>query len=161
VMMLISHYFGSVPHGILGHSLGWIAVLMFFVLSGFLVAKICMENLASKNFFAVFYARRVCRTLPAYLLLLAVVVISFALFRSEPWMADQRFMPVWSYPTFTQGFAMVARSDLGTEWLLPTWTLTVEEQFYLIAPLICLLVPRRWLLAALIAGALASVGFRA
>ena len=161
MMVVVSHYFGSVPSGVAGLTLGWIAVKMFFVLSGFLVAKIILEHGRAANFFTVFYVRRACRTLPAYFLVLSVAFGAMLVLGANGWMADQRFMPLWSYLTFSQGFVMTARGDFGSEWLLPTWTLTVEEQFYLIAPLICLLAPRRWLLGVLIAGVIVSIGFRA
>ena len=157
----ISHFFGEVPHGVSGLMLGWIAVKMFFVLSGFLVARIVLDNLEAGNFFRVFYMRRVCRTLPAYLVTVAFVFVCAALFHDRAWMEADRVLPLWSYLTFTQPLVMIARNDFGSDWLLPTWTLTVEEQFYLVAPLICLLVPRRHLLLALFLGLALSLGFRA
>ena len=44
ILVVISHYFGEVPHGISALMFGWIAVDMFFVLSGYLVGKLILEK---------------------------------------------------------------------------------------------------------------------
>ena len=49
--------------------------------------------------------------------------------------------PLWSYLTFTQNFFMISTDSIGPRWLAPTWTLSVEEQFYIFAPLVFVLVP--------------------
>ena len=159
-MVVVSHYFGEVPHGFKAALLGWIAVKMFFVLSGFLMARVIADHLGTPGFFRTFYVRRACRTLPVYLVTLAIVLVAAHIFAGASWMEAGRIFPLWSYLTFTQTFEMVAHGDFGLDWLTPTWTLTVEEQFYLAAPVFCLLVGRRHLLGALVAAALASVAFR-
>ena len=160
MIVVAAHYFGEVPHGFAPATLAWIAVRVFFVLSGFLMARIILENLASPGFFKTFYIRRACRTLPVYLVLLAIVFGALHIWRDAAWMQADRILPLWSFLTFTQGFGMVVRNDFGSDWLTPSWTLTVEEQFYLIAPLICLAVPRRHLLKALWTCVALSIGFR-
>lgn len=161
MMVLLAHYFGEVPHGISAFAFGWIGVHMFFVLSGFLMARIVLEYKDSPHFWSTFYVRRACRTLPVYLVLLLIVFSASALFGHTGWMQAEKILPLWSYLTFTQGFVMVATGDFGSTWLTPTWTLTVEEQFYLIAPVICVFTPRRKLLALLAAGLLLSISYRA
>ncbi len=160
MMVVVAHYFGEVPHGFAAVTLAWVAVRIFFVLSGFLMARIILENLASPGFFKTFYIRRACRTLPVYFVLLAIVFGAAQLFSDAPWMRADRILPLWNFLTFTQGFAMVAARHFGTDWLTPSWTLTVEEQFYLLAPLICLLTPRRYLIAVLAGFVALSIGFR-
>lgn len=160
LMVMIGHYFGEVPHGVRAVTFAWVAVKMFFVLSGFLMARIILERLHCANFFAVFYIRRACRTLPVYLVTLALVFCAAALFRDRAWMEADKIFPLWSFLTFTQGFVIVATGSLGSDWLIPTWTLTVEEQFYLVAPAICVLVPRRHLVGALLALVVGSLVFR-
>jgi peptidoglycan/LPS O-acetylase OafA/YrhL len=68
--------------------------------------------------------------------------------------------PLWSYLTFTQNFFMVATDSIGAHWLAPTWTLTVEEHFYLIGPALFFLVPRRHPLAVLAAAAALTALYR-
>ena len=66
VMVIVSHYFGELEHGVRAVMVGWIAVNMFFVLSGFLIGRLILERRHHANFFAVFYVRRFCRIIPAY-----------------------------------------------------------------------------------------------
>jgi peptidoglycan/LPS O-acetylase OafA/YrhL len=142
IMVLVSHYFGELPHGIGAFMFGWIAVDMFFVLSGYLVGKLILEKQHHGNFFQVFYARRVCRTLPIYFVCLVINFVLMHIFTS-PWVEADRSFPMWSYFTFTQNFFMVATDSIGAHWLAPTWTLTIEEHFYLIVPFLFFIIPRR------------------
>lgn len=71
---------------------------------------------------------------------------------SPPWLSDRLEFPAWSYFTFTQNFWIAATGSIGSHWLAPTWTLAVEEQFYLVAPAIILMIPRRYLIHALAGG---------
>jgi peptidoglycan/LPS O-acetylase OafA/YrhL len=53
-MVIVSHYFGEAAHSVPGLAFGWLAVSMFFVLSGFLIGKIIIEKQQHQNFFLVF-----------------------------------------------------------------------------------------------------------
>jgi peptidoglycan/LPS O-acetylase OafA/YrhL len=161
LFVLASHYFAEVPHGLPALAVGWIAVKVFFALSGFLVGRLILDKMDRANFVTVFFMRRMCRTLPVYFFCVILVYASLRLFDGAKWLHNDHIFPLWSYLTFTQNFFMVANNAIGQEWLGPTWTLTVEEHFYLLAPAIFLLVPRRHLLSVLVAGALLSVVFRA
>src|SRR5262245_21475740 len=55
--------------------LTWSGVDLFFVLSGFLIAGLLIDNRGATNYFRVFYLRRVCRTFPLYALLLATFLV--------------------------------------------------------------------------------------
>ena len=159
ILVVVSHYFSEIPGGIGALSFAWVAVDAFFALSGFLVGRMIIEKGASANFYTVFYIRRICRTFPIYFV---CVIITMLLVQ---WLAPgmQRAvhaLPSWSYFTFTQNIMMSANQTIGADWLAPTWTLAVEEQFYLFAPAIMLLTPTRFLVPLLVAIALASLGWR-
>jgi peptidoglycan/LPS O-acetylase OafA/YrhL len=159
--VVISHYFGEVPHGIAALMVGWISVDVFFVLSGYLVGKLILERKDSSNFFAVFYVRRLCRTFPSYILITCLIFLMFALVDRPPeWMQYKPGFSIWSYLTFTQNFQMAFTNEVGPYWLAPYWTLSVEEHFYLIGPAFLVFAPKRWLLPILGVFAVLAVVFR-
>ena len=69
-------------------------------------------------------------------------------------------MPLWSYATFTQNFSMAYDSKFGANFLGPTWSLAVEEQFYLVAPFIVRFTSQRLLVPVLLLLIFASVAAR-
>lgn len=161
IFVLVSHYFAEVPNGWSAFSVGWIAVLTFFTLSGFLVGRLILDKSDRANFYTVFYVRRLCRTLPVYVFCVLVVFAALWIIGERTWTAETHYFPLWSYLTFWQNFYMVETGSVGQHWLAPTWTLTVEEHFYLIAPALILFTPRRHLITVLAIGIALSVGFRA
>jgi peptidoglycan/LPS O-acetylase OafA/YrhL len=158
IIVVVAHYFGEVPHGV-PLWFGWMGVTLFFTLSGFLIGSIILERRDSANFFMVFYVRRAFRILPVYLLVIALVIAFVLAYGSAPW--TKQPLPAIAYFTFTQNFVMAATANYGMHWLLPTWTLAVEEQFYLIAPLFIVFIPDRHLLRTIVAGAIAALLSRA
>lgn len=160
IFVVVSHYFGEVPHGLSVVMVGWVAVDMFFVLSGYLVGKLILDKSHAPNFLTVFYVRRACRTLPIYLLCVLGIFGLVGLI-DRPWARSETTFPLWSYLTFSQNVFMATRNAAGHEWLGPTWTMGLEEHFYLVLPLLFLLVPRRRLAALLWAVTLAAVFARA
>jgi len=135
--------------------LSWSGVDLFFVLSGFLIAGNLIDNKNTENYFRVFYLRRVCRIFPMYFLLLALFILvsntAISALPAYAWLFDRPF-PLWTYATFTQNIAMGIRGDLGANWLAVTWSLAVEEQFYLVIPFLIYALSRRMLVAALVVG---------
>jgi peptidoglycan/LPS O-acetylase OafA/YrhL len=136
--------------------LGWIGVDLFFVLSGFLLGGILLDHRGAPNFFAIFYARRAARILPVYFVfLLPLFIVPFSgLGRRIP--ALERFVdtgaiPAWTYPLFLQNIAMPLQASWGEAWISTTWSLAVEEQFYLLLPLLVRFVPAARLPRVLIA----------
>lgn len=122
-----------------GH-MGWSGVDLFFVLSGFLIGGILIDTRRASNYFGVFYARRFYRILPLYwlLCLLALVVFHFNLAGSadvKSWLYSEK-LPWWSYLTFAQNWFMVAYADANSRMIDATWSLAVEEQFYLTLPFV-------------------------
>lgn len=120
-------------------SLGFSGVDLFFVLSGFLIGGILLDHRASPRLLPTFYARRFFRIVPPYALLLG----SYFLCRALPgFSAVNRgtyfvsTVPTWSYFVMVQNVAMAWTRDIGSYWLGVTWSLAVEEQFYLVMPVL-------------------------
>lgn len=122
---------------------GWSGVDLFFVLSGFLISGILLDHNTAANYWSVFYAKRTFRILPIYTLLVVgyFVGISFGLpahFRdSVPW---------WGYATFTQNIVMAVQDTPSGGVLGVTWSLAVEEQFYLLIPIAVRFLSRQHLM---------------
>ncbi len=114
-------------------SIGWSGVDLFFVLSGFLIVGILLDAKSSNNYFSSFYIRRALRILPLYYLLLTLFLI-LPIFISNDGIFKLTF-PFWSYLLFIQNLFMI-KFDLGTSWLGVTWSLAIEEQFYLLLPIL-------------------------
>jgi peptidoglycan/LPS O-acetylase OafA/YrhL len=161
IAVVLSHYFGELPHGISAFTFGWIAVDMFFVLSGYLVGTLILDKMDRSNFLAVFFIRRACRTVPAYALCVTVLFVLARYLGDLPWIESEPSFALSSYLSFTQNFVMAARESIGPHWLAPTWTLALEEHFYVVTPALFFLVPRRRLLVAMLIVAAGAVAFRA
>jgi peptidoglycan/LPS O-acetylase OafA/YrhL len=136
--------------------LAWTGVDLFFVLSGFLIGGILLDARDASNYFTVFYTRRFFRIIPVYFLCFGgIFVLSIFLgnlpVRKFDWVfADH--LPWLSFPFFFQNFWMAARSTLGSFGLGATWSLCVEEQFYLTLPLLARLLNRRQFTIAVLVG---------
>ncbi len=106
---------------------GWVGVDLFFVLSGYLIANQIFSGIARgrKLSLAAFYVRRALRTLPAFWFVLALYFIVPAI------MEGHDPPPLWRFLTFTQNFGL----QTGTAFS-HAWSLCIEEQFYLVLPLI-------------------------
>ena len=119
----------------LGHS-GYYGVELFFVLSGFLIGGLLLEigpGLAKGTELLRFYSRRWFRTLPNYylFLLLNVALIVWVFPQAIPWPQMARYLVF--------GQTLVARR---TFFFLESWSLCIEEWFYLLFPLLVMLVLR-------------------
>ena len=150
LIVVVAHYFGETRHGIRLLAQGWAGVELFFCLSGFLIGGILIDNLGSPSYFQTFYMRRMCRIFPIYYLTVSLVLIASAVL---PFAAPARSPAI--YFTYTLNFVLAATGVEGTYWLLPTWTLCVEEQFYLLFPLFLYAIPRRWRLERVLLGMIA------
>ena len=124
----------------------WSGVDLFFVLSGFLIAGILMDQRRTPHYFRTFYVRRVCRIFPLYYLNLGIFLLMLLWQPGYTAVFTPLFggseVPLWSFFTFTQNIFMGMHNSAGPGWLAVTWSLAVEEQFYLYLPLIVWLVPR-------------------
>ena len=125
----------------------WAGVDLFFVLSGFLIGGILLDHRDARRLLPAFYARRAARILPLYLALVALVF--------SPWAAAQphmgpREIPLGAYLAFAQNL-WTSTGTAASPWLGPAWSIAIEEQFYLLAPVAVLCLTRRSLKRALLA----------
>jgi peptidoglycan/LPS O-acetylase OafA/YrhL len=155
--VVVAHYLGEVPHGFSFLMLGWYGVSFFFVLSGFLMGTIILKHHAEPKFLRSFYLRRAARIIPVYFVVVCVTVLLAALTTGHVW-SDHPF-DVRVYLLFLTNFAISMGGD-GGAWLRPTWTLAVEEQFYLLLPLLVIWTRKRFLVAMLLALYIAAIAFR-
>ncbi|HMD61435.1 MAG TPA: acyltransferase [Opitutaceae bacterium] len=131
-----------------GTGLSWAGVDLFFVLSGFFIGGILIDQRDSPRLVRVFYLRRAVRILPLYYVTLAAAAA--AIFAGLP--GSFHLFPPWVYALFLTNFAIAAAKAWDWLPLSVLWTLAVEEQFYITAPWVVRAIPRPlipWLAAGL------------
>lgn len=133
---------------------GFLGVDVFFVLSGFLITGIILRGLERGDFgFKAFYVRRAKRLLPASLTTLGVTALLAMVFLTRSQMADFAEQLLGSL-AFVANFVLAMQTGYfegaaETKPLLHIWSLSLEEQFYFVAPFLLWLTPLRarpWLL---------------
>lgn len=166
-LVLAAHFIRSPETGgwsLIGRvaSSGWIGVDLFFVLSGFLITGVLLDARGERTYFRAFYSRRALRILPLYYGFLAFILLlpragALAQWLGAPYLAEHQGW-FWTYSVnwllageATHGLATGSQSGFGA-----FWSLAIEEQFYLIWPLVVALVPRRRLLRVI--GSIALTG---
>lgn len=122
---------------------GFIGVDFFFVLSGFLITTLLLREEASKGRFSLadFYWRRALRILPVYFLVVTALGVYYIVLKGE----HQYLELLPFYYLFLSNFL-----NDHIPMLTPSWSLSVEEQYYLVWPLLLFLLPRRAVMPALI-----------
>jgi peptidoglycan/LPS O-acetylase OafA/YrhL len=173
-LVLIAHFIGVVTVARAGSLLAyalvplrmcWSGVDLFFVLSGFLIGGILLDARDSANYFRVFYTRRFFRIIPIYAVLL--VSVAFTMYLAGAGVIGKReevFLDPLPWPFFVfflQNVGMSLRHVWGTFPLGVTWSLAVEEQFYLTLPLLIRFLSRRALLRFIFAAIVAAPLLRA
>jgi peptidoglycan/LPS O-acetylase OafA/YrhL len=145
---------------------GYLGVLAFFVLSGFLITPILVEmrgELTGTRFFINFYGRRCLRIFPLYYAYLAAMAAcaGLALLVDGLPRAIQQISSQIGYAlTYSYDFFHASRGFTQSPLLTHFWSLAVEEQFYLVWPLVVFCVPRPRLKAVLLAMIAAGPLFR-
>jgi peptidoglycan/LPS O-acetylase OafA/YrhL len=108
---------------------GWNGILLFFVLSGFLIGSVLMSEIKHTGRLSMrrFWGRRILRTWPVYFILLGF----------HAWRSHADWNSLWPFLVFTQNF-------YGVPFYVNTWSLAAQEQFYLVIPIFL------WVLASII-----------
>src|SRR5579862_3633575 len=173
LLVILCHYVGNADHVRLGYwphrfllafTAGWSGVDLFFVLSGFLIGGILLDARQAPHFFRAFYMRRVHRILPIYYiwtLLFGVIVLAalwFAPGRYPVAPSDLAQVPLHLF--FLQNI-WIGMPAFAWIWFVVTWSLAVEEQFYILMPPLIRFLSRRNLVRVLSATILAAPLFRA
>lgn len=132
---------------------GFIGVDVFFVISGYLITSIILDDVRQDRFSYIgFYERRVRRILPAlYAMMLLVMLVTLFVQMPVDLVKTAKtvlFATLFSSNIYFWRTTDYFSNDSDFEYFLHTWSLGVEEQFYFIFPLVILLFVRRgnWLL---------------
>lgn len=150
--------------GVGGFSGGFVGVDIFFVISGYLICSIIQREIEEQRFsYAKFYARRARRILPALFAVLLVCFVAAVLVMTAAEMQDFSKSAVANIGAVSNIYFWKSANYFSTSAelkpLMMTWSLSVEEQFYLFFPPVLLLIRRyKWntglALAALTAASL-------
>lgn len=156
--VVVDHFCADVPNFPLPDwiHLGATGVRLFLVLSGYFItaslrrARDRIPEVSVAQTMGAFYSRRFLRIAPAYFMftLIALVLGLGAIRDKWPWVISGTVN--W----------MIARNNQWPLTISHLWSICVQEQFYLLWPLLILLLPRKWILPAIISVALAGVAFR-
>lgn len=116
---------------------GWLGVDLFFVLSGFLITGIVLRQPRTPRGLMHFYLRRIARTWPLYYLclLLAVTVLPYSSYYASTALRDLEHNQLWFW-LHASNWLMGLRAAWSAEFVSHFWSLAVEEQFYLVWPLL-------------------------
>lgn len=161
VLAVVAYHFGVAPF-----AGGFVGVDVFFVISGYLMSAIILGRMDRGSFsLAGFWRDRARRIVPALAVLVAVLLVA-----GWPYLLIGEYLALSRQAVAAILFASnllfwreTGYFEPGIEdrWLLHSWSLSVEWQFYLLFPLLLMLLaraPRRWLAPALAVIALASLG---
>ena len=137
--------FGKIVYNLT--SFGWVGVDLFFVISGFLIGSILLRHQVSGKLFKTFYLRRFLRIVPNYYLLILIFIIisQLSFFKGDYFLTGNKVIPIWSYFAMTHNFFMADLQNMGNDAMSVTWSIGIEEQFYILFPLFILLIKEKWL----------------
>jgi peptidoglycan/LPS O-acetylase OafA/YrhL len=168
ILLVIVHHFWPatgylVPAKPVVH-LGWMGVDLFFVISGFLITGILLDTRGQRGYFRNYLARRMLRVFPLYYLF--VITAFLVIPAAQPgsfWQSEfvqESGSPLW----YLLYLGNVREAITGVEpayILAPLWSLSIEEQFYLVFPLLVAWLDRRALVRVLVAMVILAPVFRA
>lgn len=135
LMVVVQHTLGAIPV-----DLGFYGVSLFFALSGYLITSLLLDERAATGAVSLraFYLRRAGRLVPALVLIVVVMDALFVIAGDhEPLLGSLTVL------TYTTNYAQIIDPSLVVGFG-PTWSLAVEEHFYLLWPLLLLWMARRF-----------------
>jgi peptidoglycan/LPS O-acetylase OafA/YrhL len=156
MLTVILYHFFLFPYA------AWYSIDSFFVLSGFLITGILVDTKASKNYFKNYIARRMLRILPLYygVLIVAFVIIPLVVNKSSLAPYSIYYQNQTSFWTYLQNWFLLLKEPQlkgSGRIFLHLWSLAVEEQFYIVWPLLVLIFNIKNLVRVIIAIIVCSV----
>ncbi len=115
---------------------GWGGVDLFFVLSGFLITGILLQARGASGYFRTFYTRRALRIFPLFYLVCAAGMFLYPAFTGTPTVPFR--VQLWYWLNLSNVLTAIQPNAIA--WADPFWSLAIEEQFYLLWPLLV----QRW-----------------
>ena len=137
IFVVLAHY---VPKFFIG---SWVFMEMFFVMSGFLITGILLDTKAKPNYFKSFILRRVLRVFPLYYLSLII----FLFLIPNAWLDTtyHREHQVWFW-LYIENWLFSIDGWPTAKGLSHFWSLAIEEQFYIMWPLVVLIFSKKGLI---------------
>ncbi|MFN8669151.1 MAG: acyltransferase [Gemmatimonadaceae bacterium] len=141
---------------------GWMGVDLFFVLSGFLITGILLEGRSGPRYFRNFYLRRLLRLFPVYYLTLAVLFLVLPRVLQPPPAELVALVPHqgWYWLYAVNVFQVRSHGTMSYFNTLHLWSLSVEEQFYLLWPMVVRLTTASSLLVTCVIAIVAAFAIR-
>ncbi|MEG0927493.1 acyltransferase family protein [Chryseobacterium sp.] len=136
ILLVLMYHYRAFKHPVWVETIGkfgWTGVDLFFVLSGFLISSQLFREMESRGAIRLktFYIKRFFRIIPSYFF---TVLLYFTI----PFFREREALPpLWKFITFTQNYGLDV-IDQGT--FSHAWSLCIEEQFYLVLPLLILVL---------------------
>ncbi|GEP88909.1 acyltransferase [Chitinophaga terrae (ex Kim and Jung 2007)] len=134
LLVLLYHFYGEYA-GVF--NIGWTGVDLFFVLSGFLITGILTDSKQQASYFKNFYIKRVLRIFPIYFIVIGIILYLVPLFSSTaiPDLPYYHNHQGWFW-TYFQNWLFTIKGFPDDRVLRYTWSLCIEEQFYMFWPFI-------------------------
>ena len=148
IILVMLFHFELYDFGEIGLGVGWVGVQLFFVLSGFLITRILLADRAHtlSAYLKKFYWRRSLRIFPLYYAYLLVLSLAFLFLNFPPTLGEKA---PWLY-SYTYNYTRLSPAWTHSIFFTHLWSLSVEEQFYLLWPLFIFFVRGRALKLALL-----------
>jgi len=137
LLVVFYHNFGFVKY----FFFGWLGVDLFFVLSGFLITDILLNTVNKPGYFKNFYAKRVLRIFPLYYLSLIIFLLILPRIKDFPLDFSFYIDHQWWFWTYLQNWFLIFHNvGYTTTAIQHYWSLAVEEQFYIVWPLLIFII---------------------